>query len=119
MHHLIGHLSPVVHPRNWDLIRVPVRRVDGVYVVYVADGFNRIYDDASLPLKLKSRFAMILANNDGDVFEPESKLQKLTIYINNQSPDLDDVGWRVSETYFCLVLDRDTLESMKGTECLT
>ena len=116
MHHLIGHLSPVVHPKNWDLIRVPVRKVDDVYVVYVADGFNRTYDDSSLPAKLKSKFAMILANGKGILFEPESRLQKLTVYIKNQSPDLDEVGWRVSDTYFCLVLDRDTLESMKGTE---
>ena len=116
MHHLIGHLSPVVHPKNWNLVRVPVRKVDGSYIVYVSDGFNRVYDDRSLPKKLRSRFAMILANGGGDLFEPEFKLQKLTVYINNQSPDLDEVGWRVSETYFCLVLDKNTLESMKGTE---
>jgi len=56
---------------------------------------------------------MILASPQPALI-PESKLQKLTVYINAQSPDLDEVGWRVSETYFCLVLDRPTLESLRG-----
>jgi hypothetical protein len=115
MLHLIGHLSPVVHPKNWDLIRVPVRKVDSTYVVYVAEGYHRIYDTDTLPDKLKTKMAMIRARgNDTALFEPEKRLQKMVVYINYQSDELDEIGWRVSQTYYCLVLDRDTLESLKG-----
>ena len=115
MQHLIGHLSPVVHPKNWDLIRVPIRKIDNTYIVYVADGYNRIYDANTLPHKLKTKMAMIRARgSDTALFEPENRLQNMAVYINNQSEELDEVGWRVSQTYYCLVLDRDTLESLKG-----
>jgi len=112
MLHLIGELSPVVHPKNWELVRVPVRKVDDQYIVYVADGFHRIYTDDTLPSVLKSKFAMILAN--GGAFVPDSKVLRLSLYINTHAPELDEVGWRASETYFCLVVDRLTLESLKG-----
>ena len=113
MPHLIGHLSPVVHPKRWDLIRLPVRRVEGVYVVYVADGLVRMYDEDTLPNELKTRIAMVLATPQPTLIH-ENNLQKLHIYINNHDPELDEVGWRVSETYFCLIVDRETLESLKG-----
>lgn len=115
MPHLIGHLSPVVHPKKWDLIRVPCRKITGIYIVYVADGFHRMYTEETLPDELKAKFAMILAcGNQTMLVEPESRLQKMTVYVNTQSPELDEIGWRVSETYFCLVLDRLTLSSLKG-----
>ena len=113
MLHLIGELSPVVHPKNWDLIRLPVRKIDDNYIVYVADGYHRIYTDDTLPDVLKSKFAMILANGSPEYLH-DSKMLRLTLYTNTFSPELDEVGWRASNTYFCLVVDRPTLESLKG-----
>ena len=112
MPHLIGELSPVVHPKRWDLIRLPVRKVNEQYIVYVADGFHRIYTDDTLPDVLKSKFAMILANEGR--FMLDSRIIRMTLYTNTDAPELDEVGWRASETYFCLVVDRPTLESLKG-----
>lgn len=113
MFHLIGHLSPVVHPKKWDLIRLPLRRVEGRYVVYVADGLVRYYDEDTLPDPLKTKMAMILAASNQPL-ESEVRLQRLSVYTNPMSADFDDIGWRVSETYFCLIVDRNTLESLKG-----
>lgn len=113
MFHLIGHLSPVVHQKKWDLIRLPLRKINDRYVVYVADGLVRYYDEETLPDLLKTKMAMILAASHHKL-ESEVRLQKLTVYSNPMGPDFDDIGWRVSETYFCLVVDRETLESMKG-----
>ena len=112
MPHLIGELSPVVHPKRWDLIRLPVRKVNNEYIVYVADGFHRIYNDDTLPDVLKSKFAMILANDGGYILD--SRIIRMTLYTNTYSPELDEIGWRASETYFCLIVDRPTLESLKG-----
>ena len=112
MPHLIGELSPVVHPKRWDLIRLPVRKVNNEYIVYVADGFHRIYNDDTLPDVLKSKFAMILASEGRYILD--SRIIRMTLYTNTDSPELDEVGWRASETYFCLVVDRPTLESLKG-----
>lgn len=113
MFHLIGFLSPVVHQKKWDLIRVPLRKINDRYVVYVADGLVRYYDEDTLPDLLKTKMAMILAASHHRL-ESEARLQRMTVYLNPMSPDFDDIGWRVSETYFCLIVDRETLESMKG-----
>ena len=111
--HLIGHLSPVVHPKQWDLIRVPLRRITDRYIVYVADGLVRYYDEDTLPDPLKTKMAMILAAQQPELID-EHRLQKLVVYINTMSDEFDTIGWRVSETYFCLILSRQILESLKG-----
>jgi hypothetical protein len=108
---MLGHLSPVVHPKNWDLIRVPMLRVDGNYTVFVGDNTIRRFTDDTLPDFLKSKLAMILASAQN--FKYDHDVDKLSIYTNNQSPELDTVGWRVSDSYFCLVMGRGTLNSLK------
>lgn len=113
MFHLIGPLSPVVHQKRWDLIRVPLRKINDRYVVYVADGLVRYYDEDTLPDFLKVKMAMILAASNHRL-ESEVRLQRMTVYSNPMSSDFDDIGWRVSETYFCLIVAREALEEMKG-----
>jgi len=113
MPHLIGHLSPVVHPKHWDFIRVPLRRIDTRYIVYVADGLVRYYDEDTLPDPLKTKMAMILAAQQPLLID-EHRLQKLVVYINTMPDEFDTIGWRVSNTYFCLILSRLVLESLKG-----
>ena len=106
-------LAPVVHQRNWDLVRVPVRKIEDHYTVYVADGYHRRYDEETLPDELKTKMAMILSSPHNKAL-PDFKLDKLKLYQNHQSEELDEIGWRASESYFCLVLTRPTLASMKG-----
>jgi hypothetical protein len=109
---MLGHLAPVVHPKNWDLIRVPMMRVaDGHYTVFVGDKTIRRYTDDTLPDALKSRLAMILTVPQMGWFH-DHDLQKLNIYVNNHSPELDEIGWRVSDSYFCLVVSREILSSL-------
>ena len=106
-------LAPVVHQRNWDLVRVPVRKIEDHYIVYVADGYHRRYDEETLPDELKTKMAMILASPH-DEATSDLKLDKLRLYQNHQSEELDEIGWRASESYFCLALTRPTLASMRG-----
>jgi hypothetical protein len=108
---MLGHLSPVVHKKYWDLIRVPMLRIDGNYTVFVGDNTIRRFTDDTLPDFLKSKLAMILASAQN--FRHDHDTDKLDIYTNSQSPELDMVGWRVSDSYFCLVMDRETLNSLR------
>ena len=112
-HPLIEIPLPLVHPRDWNLIRLPVRRVEGRYLIQVADRMSRMYDDETLPDVLKVKFAMILAAPQPPLVD-ERRLMNLQIYVNNHHSELNEIGWRVSATYFCLVVDRETLESLKG-----
>ncbi|NBX51083.1 hypothetical protein EBT25_14425 [bacterium] len=105
-------LAPVVHRTNWDLMRVPMRRIEDHFILYVADGYHRRYDKDTLPDEIKTKLAMILAS--AHTVLPDHKLQKLDLYSNTQSLELDDIGWRASESYYCLVLTRPTLMKMRG-----
>jgi hypothetical protein len=107
-------LAPVVHKTNWDLMRVPMRRIEDHFILYVADGYHRRYDKDTLPDEIKTKLAMILAS--AHTVLPDHKLQKLDLYSNTQSLELDDIGWRASESYYCLVLTRPTLMKMRGED---
>jgi hypothetical protein len=108
---MLGHLAPVVHPKNWDLIRVPMlRAVDGHYVVFVGDNTIRRYTDDTLPDVLRGRLAMILASPQ--TWRDDHDVDKLSLYTNNQSPELDEIGWRVSDSYFIFVVSRKILSSL-------
>jgi hypothetical protein len=105
--------TPVSHPWNLDLVRVPMRRIDDHFIVYVADGYHRRYDKDTLPDEIKTKLAMILTIPHKRI-EPDHELSKLALYTNTQSEELDEIGWRASESYYCVVLTRPTLMAMRG-----
>jgi len=110
---LSENLAPVTHQWNLDLVRVPVRKIEDHYIVFVADAYHRRYDEDTLPDELKTKMAMILASQHHKVL-PDHKLQKITLYTNNESEELDEIGWQASDTFFCVALTRPTLALMRG-----
>jgi hypothetical protein len=107
-------LTPVTHDCDCELVRVPARLVGGCYTIYVADWYQRNFDADTLPDVLKSKFAMILASPDV-LLQPDHELYELELYTNTtMSPEFNNIGWRASETYFCLILTREFLMSLKG-----
>lgn len=107
-------LGTMVHSSDWNLIRVPVIREDDKYTVYIGDRQTRIYDNDTLPDKLKVKFAMILSVPHRHVVRDENVRGMFDIVENEELEELNDIGWRVSEHIFCLVLTRETLDSLKG-----
>lgn len=108
-------LSPVVHQTNTDLVRLPMRKIDNHYTAYVADGYQRNFDENTLPDLLKSKFAMILASPEMLLlYDRELSVLVMGLYVNTMSPEFNDIGWRASDTYFCLIVTREFLESLKG-----
>lgn len=91
-----------------------LRAAEGHYTVFVGDNMVRRYNDNTLPDKLKTKIAMILASPQK--FIDDHAVDQLRVYTNHQSPELDEVGWRVSDSYFCLVLSREILDSLKHGE---
>jgi hypothetical protein len=91
-----------------------MRRIEDHFIVYVADGYHRRYDKDTLPDELKTKLAMILVTEHKII--PDHKLSKLELYSNTQSLELDEIGWRASESYYCMVLTRPTLMAMRGED---
>jgi hypothetical protein len=69
-----------------------------------------MFTEDTLPDMLKAKMAMILAS-DGRC-KHDHEVYKMDVYTNNQSPELDEVGWQVSPSYFCLIMNRENLKSL-------
>jgi hypothetical protein len=104
-------LSPVVSQHRWDMFRVPVRKVGNEYTIYVADSFTRVFDEHTLPDELKTKMAMILASPSSIVKDSEATQLML---MTTRDGEFREIGWRVSDTYFCVVLTENTLLEMRG-----
>ena len=58
----LNRLTPMGSQHDERLFRVPMRRIDGDYILFVADFSRRIFTDDTLPDFIKHKVAMILAS---------------------------------------------------------
>lgn len=109
--------APIVHATNPSLVRVPMVRGNGKYTVHIDDNAIRIFTDKTLPGFIKVKLAMILASEPPTQVEfldlPKSLLS-YALYTNPQSPELDEVGWRINSTHFCIVMKYRQLFKLQG-----
>jgi hypothetical protein len=62
---------------------------------------------------------MVLASPIKELFTIQQiRFNPIHIYLNKQYPELDEVGWRVTDKLLCLVLPKEIVNSLKG-ELLT
>lgn len=108
-------LYPLVHPHNWLLYRVPLRRIDDDHYVYFGNGLSRIYTAESLPDCIKHKLTMILASPDVLLYREGDRSFGVHALMNNcGSPHMHDIGWRASDTFFVVVISREDLDSLVG-----
>ncbi len=96
------------------LMRVPVAVMkddmdDSMhYTVFINGGMKRIYTNDTLPYAIKAKLALINTSKEaGETFEdiPEESFKiQCDLYIKEHPKNFDDVGWRVSKHYYCVVM---------------
>ena len=113
--------QPVVTLYRTILYRSPL----GVYV-WPGDRILRFLPEKELPEELRSKLTMILAHKSNELFASigdEMVLTELTdgtykvsyTAYNSTYPDsFKDIGWRVSKSFFCLILTTQCLASLRG-----
>jgi len=112
---------------NWvgmsDLWRVPLwiytddNGVSGHVIAYVGIGHKRLYTPTTLPKQIKRKLALIFTvpqhsamNNAGDHF-----IANEHVYRNHHYPEsYDEIGWRVSEHIYTVVLPGWLIDEMRG-----
>lgn len=114
MHIQIRDLVPLVHPYNWSLYRVPLRKVNDDYYVYLGNGIVRIFTPDTLPDCIKGKMAMILALPNTNLYKDHDRSFGVSELMNNYPSDLLEIGWRGSDTFFVVVIERQELDSMVG-----
>ena len=113
--------ADVLKPDEW---RVPLYHADINYTVYVGNGMVRHYTNKTLPDPLKSKMAMILGywRNHPELVR-ELTLDNLVgfgfatgmcFYRNTYPAEFCDIGWRISESYYTVIIDDKLLSTMRG-----
>jgi hypothetical protein len=106
---------------NWNnpyelLWRVPLWVENGSVTAYMGVNLRRFYTPETLPAEIKQRLGYIGAAKEhanvgaGDLF-----ISTTDVYHNKRYPkEYSDIGWRVSEHIYTVVLPLEVLEQMKG-----
>ena len=109
---VVQSLSPMGHEFGDRLYRVPVQIVDEQHTVYVGDNHKRMFDTDSLPDFLKHKLAMITVSGHGELLS-DKELTRLHLFATKIG-ELECIGWRVSESFYVVVMTDDELESLRG-----
>jgi hypothetical protein len=109
---VVQSLSPMGHEFGEGLYRVPVQIENEQHTVYVGDNHKRMFDADSLPDFLKHKLAMITVSGQGELLD-ERSLTRLHLFATKRG-DLECVGWRVSPSFYVVVMTDAELESLKG-----
>jgi hypothetical protein len=79
----------------------------------------RYYDIHTLPDELKENLAIVLAKNDPALMTDDviSHSKGLYLYHHHHDPNiLSEIGWRVSDRYYVMIVSRETLNLMRGED---
>lgn len=112
-----GMLSgPIAHPDIKDSYRVPMRVDDGLYIIYVGDKFTRSFRRGMLPDEVKTKLAFINTMQKENTVSEVMRFQPtwLSVYVLPKDEALHDVGWRVVDDVYCLVLNQQTIDLLVG-----
>jgi len=102
---------PIPHESLTSSYRVPMWTEYDEYTINVGKYQSRHYTDETLPPNLKVSLAMI--NAFPFVSRNEWEITDLGVYVNTQNPKLQDIGWRVSQTMYVIVMPYEQLMDMR------
>ena len=110
---MLGNLSPVSHYSNPNIYRVPLKRDGDNCILYVADNFVRTFTEDTLPDELKSKLTMIVASSRTDVRDWD--FLNADVYVPRfLVMGFDEIGWQVSDSYYCICVSKELLNEMRG-----
>ena len=109
---MLGTLSPVVHQYDHKLYRVPLRKEGDSYTMWVGDKFTRVFADETLPDEVKSKITMVMARENQIM--PDHEVTHLNLMYRGRDDPLHEIGWRVSDSWFVIVLPLKELLRLRG-----
>jgi len=110
---MLGNLSPIAHESNPFLYRVPLKRENDGYILFVADNFVRNFSSENLPDEIKSKLAMIVAASKTDTRDWD--VYNCDVYVPKHPVNgFSEIGWQISDSFFCICLSVKTLNDLRG-----
>lgn len=117
-----GQLTPISHPTLEGMYRVVMMRQPFPtmkYVMFVGDGFVRVFNDETLPDDLRFKMMAIDTYAEGhNRNAPPDFIHTVPpplneVYKNSLGEAMDDIGWR-SHEYYCFVMSYEELLAYRG-----
>lgn len=109
--------APVTVSVDQYLYKMPLRydAVRDSYVLYVGDQWTRTLAPQDLPEEIKINLAAVRAYPAEYWATPEDDVATYRLYSNvNYPPEFDFIGWRVSISWYCIVVTRTLLLRLRG-----
>lgn len=110
-------LSPLAVYNNSSLIRVPLTfpsTQEGSVVLYVGDAHMRIFKEKDLPDFIKTSLVQIKLIQGRTEFK-EARLRDSWMSNRTGIDSLDNIGWRVNEYLFVVIVNKEDFYSLRGT----
>lgn len=109
----IDELEPLPHERLKNHHRVPVRYIEPDYIVFAGYKYTRTFTENTIPSCILSKLTMARAS--GKKYISDNMVNQLDIF-HCEHDGIRDIAWRVSDTYYVVVLDECELRSLFGKE---
>ena len=112
-------LTPITAKHSANHYRICVHKYGDECTTWVGDKMVRYYDIHALPDELKENLAIVLAKNDPALMTDDviSRSKGLYLYHHHHDPNiLSEIGWRVSDRYYVMIVSRETLNLMRGED---
>lgn len=115
-------MTPVVCNDNPQSYRTPVVEypyTEVTYVVWPSDNFRRVLTSSTMPQEMKVKLGMV-KGYDGELASKLLEHWHLAlwpdiVYTSTYPEFYKDIGWKVADNVYCLVLSNETLTKLKGT----
>lgn len=93
---------------------VPMYKGNGEYIFCVGRNIRRLFTNETLPDFVKPKLAMIMACKEHDKLNEKRARLYDKFMFSTYPVDYADIGWRVADKVYTLVLTGDELDSLRG-----
>lgn len=104
---------PITHSYLLNSYRVPLFVDDNHYEICIAPNKSWMFDEDTLPDRIKAALSMINAYPLND--QEDWEINDLSVFINTQDERLNEVGWRIHKGLYMLVLEQTYIGEINGS----
>ena len=98
-----------------NLWRVPMKILDGSYIIFLNQNIKRIFTSENLPDYIKLASAFIKAASIATP-KKDSELYELDLFLPEDKDNeiCKETGWRASESWFIVILSNQQINELAG-----
>jgi hypothetical protein len=109
-------LSPALLKDGSSLYRTPTMYAEDQCALYVGDNMVRYFTNKTMPREVKVKLGMV-RGYEGPVTLYEKlqvSMSPLVVYENTYPKEFEEIGWRITDTLYCLSLTYALLVKLRS-----